>query len=1057
MNEKAKEWYDKGDKALKSEDYKECLRCWSIVYDIYIKDKNFTQAYLILSLIGSVNNSIENYKDALNCFQRALSIAKTHLDKKEIMNSLNDIGRAYLSLLQYDKARYYFHSSLKLAEKINDNKGKIDNYNEIGLTLMKENRIEESKGFFNLALNTARTIGNREQEADSLKFLGENFFELGQIEESIGYYLEALRIKDALHDRVGMLNIVNDIGNLYKNFNDQRKAWESYKRVFFILRDLDDKEIMPLTLTGIGDIYRQWHQDSEALELYKIVLDLSQETNELDIQWLALLSIGSIYQDIDRKNDAINCFSQAKDLAQKIGDKNLQLQTLLKIGWFYEEFSKYKKALKYYKKSLRLAKSSKDEKTKYLVCETMGLTFGSMNRYKKALKYLHKCLIYYQSKGLKIKQGDIYAHLSLCCAELKRYETALNLANKALIIDQEMGNKWKEAKDLENIGIILGLLLRDQEAIEYYKKSFSIMDELCSSAPSAALRISARKELQNILKYFISMLISLEESNTALAYLEQCKGREMLFDYDTHKEFPDFKEDINLLDQELQIISQELELIREQEQLGLLSEEEISLLRQNASEKRQIITKKRTILQLTHRFNIPTYNTLLLDDPIKLINDFKREMISGWIILDFFYNDKKEELMVFCLRKDHKTIVFCHKVKYWILNDLGILSTLLIELRRSNLLRSLILYKQLIQTLLKEQLYVNDYNNLVKMQNEITKGSFNNRYLKIKIRRLCLKVAENLLIYLKFKLYEILIPRQLKDFLKERDFMYLTVIPSGVLHSLPLELIYDGDEYWGLKYNITRAFNLHTLQTAIYFKQMMIPTSALIINATKEIIISRDEIFGGNDKTKYLFGRLKESANIVKELRPLFEENGYEFKLLEDMQINKNDIINILKDCKFSLIHYAGHAFFNTTNPNLSFLLLQENQGPMKIYANEIPAKTKLNGHPLIVLIACETGGVEVQTGDEVFGLARGFIEAGATGLLVTGWPITDKTAADFTKFFYEYYVDKISLAKAVRLARKKVYSCAMKSYKGEELHYFDNEVVDLHWAPFRVYGLPYY
>ena len=197
---------------------------------------------------------------------------------------------------------------------------------------------------------------------------------------------------------------------------------------------------------------------------------------------------------------------------------------------------------------------------------------------------------------------------------------------------------------------------------------------------------------------------------------------------------------------------------------------------------------------------------------------------------------------------------------------------------------------------------------------------------------------------------------------------------------------------------------------------------------------------------------------MAQELQQIFEEKGYKCEFIEESQISKNDIFNILKEGNdFTLIHYAGHAFFNTTNPNLSFLLLPEDQGLKKIYANEIPTNTKLDGHPLIILSACETGGVEIQTGDEVFGLARGFIEAGASGLLITGWPITDESAADFTKFFYENYINKIPLAQAICLARKEVYKRALESNKEIELHYFDNEVVNLHWAPFRIYGLPYY
>jgi len=55
----------------------------------------------------------------------------------------------------------------------------------------------------------------------------------------------------------------------------------------------------------------------------------------------------------------------------------------------------------------------------------------------------------------------------------------------------------------------------------------------------------------------------------------------------------------------------------------------------------------------------------------------------------------------------------------------------------------------------------------------------------------------------------------------------------------------------------------------------------------------------------------------------------------------------------------------------------------------------------LVVLSACDTGSGEAQAGEGVFGLRRGFAEAGAQNLLMTLWPVEDAGTADLMQAFY--------------------------------------------------------
>jgi CHAT domain-containing protein len=76
-----------------------------------------------------------------------------------------------------------------------------------------------------------------------------------------------------------------------------------------------------------------------------------------------------------------------------------------------------------------------------------------------------------------------------------------------------------------------------------------------------------------------------------------------------------------------------------------------------------------------------------------------------------------------------------------------------------------------------------------------------------------------------------------------------------------------------------------------------------------------------------------------------------------------------------------------------------ENDG---ILTAEDVSTLDLQGTWLVTLSACDTGSGEARAGEEVMGLRRGFIQAGAQHLLMTLWPISDEVTVQIMSDFYE-------------------------------------------------------
>jgi CHAT domain-containing protein len=132
------------------------------------------------------------------------------------------------------------------------------------------------------------------------------------------------------------------------------------------------------------------------------------------------------------------------------------------------------------------------------------------------------------------------------------------------------------------------------------------------------------------------------------------------------------------------------------------------------------------------------------------------------------------------------------------------------------------------------------------------------------------------------------------------------------------------------------------------------------------------------------------------------------------------------------LIHIATHGFFRQDNPMFSGIRLGESFLTLyDLYHLKLPAE-------LVTLSGCSTGLNVIAAGDELIGLVRGLLSAGAQNLLLTLWDVNDRSTADFMKAFYTRLFKRPDRALALREAMVEVRQKYPHPY---------------YWAPFILVG----
>ena len=95
------------------------------------------------------------------------------------------------------------------------------------------------------------------------------------------------------------------------------------------------------------------------------------------------------------------------------------------------------------------------------------------------------------------------------------------------------------------------------------------------------------------------------------------------------------------------------------------------------------------------------------------------------------------------------------------------------------------------------------------------------------------------------------------------------------------------------------------------------------------------------------------------------------------------------------VLHIAAHGEHRLDQPELSYLQLGDGQ----LYADDL-LQNDLS-YELVTLSACETGRARAAAHDELIGLGRGFLYAGAGSLVVSLWQVDDTSTYRLMEAFY--------------------------------------------------------
>ena len=272
----------------------------------------------------------------------------------------------------------------------------------------------------------------------------------------------------------------------------------------------------------------------------------------------------------------------------------------------------------------------------------------------------------------------------------------------------------------------------------------------------------------------------------------------------------------------------------------------------------------------------------------------------------------------------------------------------------------------------------------------------------------------------------------ISEYLCEGDLIYF--VPYGLLHYLPIHALELNGEPVIKKHPVAYSPSASLLK---FCKNK--GSSELKSCVSFGVAFGKNEEAEFEEKIKNMNKEEKEEVEEkIKKVKEIFE--GESKNVAELFSTQSDDGKSATKDKVIEkcidkdVIHFSCHGYFDDADPLSS---------GVKLYDSVLTAREifdmRLNTE-LVTLSACQTGLNQRSPGDDLIGLTRAFIYAGAPSVIVSLWSVDAHSTQELMHEFYTLLKNGTDKATALQEAQKRIME-----KEGYSHPYY--------WAPFVLVG----
>jgi CHAT domain-containing protein len=242
---------------------------------------------------------------------------------------------------------------------------------------------------------------------------------------------------------------------------------------------------------------------------------------------------------------------------------------------------------------------------------------------------------------------------------------------------------------------------------------------------------------------------------------------------------------------------------------------------------------------------------------------------------------------------------------------------------------------------------------------------------------------------------------------------HLVIVPPPELQELPFQTLFDeqSGKYLGAKIAISYAPSASVLAKL---------RPGLPLDGARVLVVLGPDLKHGPEDADAISASYKDSVVIRPE--------------------SATRSVLMRQAANRTLVHFATHGEYDKEDPMRSRIRLQPEPGHNGSLTAAEMFELPLLGTALVTLASCEAAQVTTEANNELFGITRSLLYAGAQNLLLPLWKVDDEATAFWLRAFYQAARSN-SLPQAAMLANREA---------------LNNPKFGVHprfWAPFMLIG----
>ena len=922
-------------------------------------------------------------------------------DRVSLVKVTNQIAEIQLKLCDLDSAINAATASLGVARNFagtSDATLLVDTLNLSGRSYIRRNEIQNSLRDLNQALELSRGLKYAEGEAESLAQIAIAQFELGKHSEADKTNKQALQIYQQYQNKRREAQALSTQGVIYIVLDEVEQATATLKEAEALWRSLGDSDELANTLVDQNFLAIRQGQWQAALTLLNEAQGLLVEKEaEPYIAGKIAMSLGDVYEAYAQLDTSLSYFREALTLYRDFArDKRAVIEAANQVGRLQARLGNYETARQEIQQALNSSFETGNEFNIGLCHETLGRVWLEAASYEPARDEFLAAITHFQKIDSQWLIARAQTYLGQTEHLLGNLTGAAQAYEKALRFYTTTPDYTNEAAIRFGLGKIALQQGRLSKAEEHLSRSIEITERLRSNAASRELRSSFLASVHDRYETYVEWLMTryAREHNPQFAVRafeasESGRARALLDSLrDTQRELRQTKDPLLLVKEE-RLQQQEQQLIDQRARLASHGGSE----QEKADVENKLTDVRAQSETLEARINSSSNFHQLLQ-PLSYDN-IRSQVIDG-----------NTSLLSYSLGEG--------KSFAWLITQDGLTSYELAD-------------KHTIETAA---------TRLVGLLKAPPINSTEETELQSAIGDVSRLVLEEVSTKLRT-------PR-------------LIVIADGALQYIPFQILRNpakANEPLISGFDIVAAPSASTLALVRQERANRQQGSKLLVGFG-DAVFSRDytpesartaDTDSGNARSETVsrLAKLPRLFNAKRELHAIGDLVGNDSSFYVEYNATRANLLK-LDLSQYRILHVVTHGVLDTNQPELSGIvlsLIDANKHPIDGFVSLADIYRLHAPMDLVVLSACHTAVGQRMQGEGLIGLTRGFMYAGASGVVATLWRVDDRATAELMKQFYANMLQRgMGPSQALREAQNYI-----RSQPGWSAPYF--------WAGFTFQG----